>query len=440
MKRIYLILMGILVSSIIFISCEKEDSPELKKTSKAESITYKLDNFQYEEYNSNERSVTDISMLLTNPEDADDEKINNYLYEISLATKELIKDPAFNNLIIDMARNSDMNCAYLLELENLAPDYFNHINDNLAQNNLSLEKIANDFTHAPIAPNKDYPQTEAIETYYPAIYIPNLDILDNNLQPIISPNIEVDSREDESIEDNIIAWFYPKATSSNVTTTLLSEEISLVTKNPIFLLDNAVNTLDTGNDLEYTPLDNDVTKEEGIVKGSTRKFSTYEHSIRSQSYRYESFWSGKSEFAVSAIRIDPNGTSHWIYNSGVQKVISKIKKNQIGSIRYVWSHHASDWQPWSNPWTPTANQNNVNMVYWNTFERDWNRSDKALGTCTANGTTIYMSGRMKYSSNWYTWIPSTAYYHYTRFSWVNANWAHWNNSWKAKFRIWKVYV
>ena len=171
-------------------------------------------------------------------------------------------------------------------------------------------------------------------------------------------------------------------------------------------------------------------------------FSSYEHSIESNSYRYEPWTSGKSEFAVTAIRIDPSGTFHLIYqtNSGSFKTwqkISEIKKNDIGSTRYVWAHHASNWEPWSNPWTE-ATQNGVNMVFWNTFERDWNRSSKQIGTCSASGTTIYLAGNMRFSSEWYSWIPSTANIHFTRFEWIYNDWAHWNSSWKAKFRLWRV--
>ena len=117
--------------------------------------------------------------------------------------------------------------------------------------------------------------------------------------------------------------------------------------------------------------------------------------------------------------------------------ISEIKKNDIGSTRYVWAHHASNWEPWSNPWTE-ATQNGVNMVFWNTFERDWNRSSKQIGTCSASGTTIYLAGNMRFSSEWYSWIPSTANIHFTRFEWIYNDWAHWNSSWKAKFRLWRV--
>jgi len=428
-----------------FGSCNKNEMNEDLST-KDQSVTYFLDKVPIKSVKSNSKNaVTDINTLMTNPDDLDDEKINNYLYQLSLATRELIKDANFNQVIIEMAQNSETKTANLLDLEIVAPNYFYAINIKLAENDLSLQTIANDLTHEPIAPNESYPITAVTEHYVPAIFIPNIESVNASLQPIISPNIEVDSRDDESIEDNIIAWFYQTQNDSSVTEIMLSEETVENTTNPIFLLDNAVTTLATEQDLNFTPY---ISEREIAAAGSTtgtRSFSSYEHSIESQSYRYESGWSGKSEFTVTAIRIDPNDTNHLVYqtNSGTYKTwqnISDIKKNEIGTLRYNWRYHASDWQPWSNPWTPNVIQTGVNMVFWNTFERDWNRSEKALGTCEANNSTIYLKGNMKYSDNWYTWIPSTSQIHYTRFQWLDSDWAHWNNSWKAKFRLWKVYI
>lgn len=444
LKKSSFILAVIFSAGLIVMSCNKDKDLQPAETSSAQSITYSLDKVPMDKYSSNlsKSTVTDIKTLMTNPDDADDEKINNYLYEISLATRDLIKDPAFNQTIIKLAQNSETQSANLLDLETVAPTYFNAINAKLSSKSLSLQSIANDLTHAPIAPNMTYPETAEIEHYVPAIFIPNLDIINANLQPIISPNIEVDSRSDESIEDNIVAWFYSSNNSSIVTEIMLSEATSLVTTNPIFLLDNAVTTLKTEENKEFIPL---ITKGDPAPPKSTQgvlSFSSNEHSIESQSYRYEPWNSGKSEFAVNGYRIEPNGTVHWLYNNtnDNSKVINEIKKNEIGSIRYAWSYHAQNWQPWSNPWTPNVTQYGVNMVFWNTYERDWNRSSKALGQCSANGSTIYLSGRRKYDSEWYAWIPSTANVHYTRFNWVYDNWAHWNNSWKSKFRLWRVYV
>lgn len=369
-----------------------------------------------------------IENLLVNPDDQDDEKINNYLYALSIATRDLVKDANFNRKIIEMAQESPNQTANLLELEDEAPEYFNAINTRLASKGLSLRTLADDFTHSPVNPNPEFPETSEIERYYPAIFIPNLDNLDNAKQPIISPNIEVDCREDESIEDNIIAWYYTK--NGDLNEILLSEETSLLTTNPLFLLDNASPNVKK-NEVEILPPEENLKTE--------TSFCSYEYSIES-GYGYESWLGGKSEFCVQAYRIAQNGDVHWIYSSSGWKEIAKVKRSDIGDLLYKWSHHASNWQPWSNPWTPNVIQYNVNMVYWNTYERDWNRSLKDLGTCTANGTTIYLSGKRKYTSEWYAWIPSTTQLHYTRFQWIYSSWSHWNNSCKSKFRLWRVEI
>ena len=56
------------------------------------------------------------------------------------------------------------------------------------------------------------------------------------------------------------------------------------------------------------------------------------------------------------------------------------------------------------------------------------------------GSTIYLVGRRKYDEEWYARIPETLELHYTRFDWIYNNWAHWNNSWKSKFRLWRVEI
>ena len=432
---------------VFFVGCKKKEIPQLENESPIKVVEYRLDKIPLTKHTSPlKASGTDIHELMKNPDDADDEKINFYLYEISLAIQELIKIPEFNQKIIYLAQQSETSSANLLDLATEAPQYYNAINAKLSLKSLSLQSIANDLTHAPIAPNPSYPITATVEAYVPAIFIPNLQKLNSNLQPILSPNVEVDSRFDENIEDNIIAWYYKDSLSTELEEIIISEATSLITTNPLFLLDNAVTTLNTNENKTFTPL---ISKGDPVTTGDTAvakakanvlSFDSYELSIESNSYRYEPWTSGKSEFAVSAVRIDPSGNIHWIYqnNADQSKVIYDVKKNEIGSIKYIWSHHASNWQPWSNPWTPEVTQYGVNMVFWNTFERDWNRTPKSLGTCTANGTTIYLSGNRKYDEEWYAWIPETTNIHYTRFEWIYDNWAHWNNSWKSKFRLWRV--
>ena len=81
----YLSLIGIMI--FLLSSCNKEVSLEpdetMNQTLKSVQVSdYSLDNIPILENKQN------IEELLINPEDRDDEKINNYLYEISLATRE----------------------------------------------------------------------------------------------------------------------------------------------------------------------------------------------------------------------------------------------------------------------------------------------------------------------------------------------------------------
>lgn len=372
-------------------------------------------------------NTQDVTQLLLNPEDADDEKINQHLYELSLVTRELIKDAGFNKAIIKLANASTTQTASLLDLETEAPAYYATIDAALRVKGLSLKELAKDLTHRPLNPNPDFPETAQVEQYFPAIFIPNLAQIDPDKQPLISPNIEVDSRNDESLEDNIVAWFYTEA--GELQEIMLSEETATQTSNPLFLLDNAA--VYTGKPMSHAVQMEERVDEEGNVYDTRGQkvpmaFHSNEFSIE-HGYRYESGWGNKSEFCIVAYRIDPSGTVHWIYSGSGWKKIAEVKPSQIGQLLGKWTLHAPNWEPYS-----------TNYVFWNTFERDWNRSLKDLGDPSANGLQIYLAGNMKYSGDWYAWIPSTVQIHNTKFNWVYNNWAHWFSSWKSQFRIWRV--
>jgi hypothetical protein len=419
------------------MSCNNDD--EFNSTNSNHKIIYYLDKIPNNPITNAKGPVTDIKTLMSNPNDLDDQKINNYLYEISIAIKDLIKDPNFNHIIIDLAKKSEISSANLMLLESISPYYFNYINAQLAKNNLSLSIINNNLTHMPVAPNSNYPSTLLIERYYPAIFVPNIKSLNENYQPIISPNIEVDSRNDPTLEDNIIAWYFQDSTSNNVTEIIISEQTVKVTANPIFLMDNS--TLEKpSNNFNSTPMNLDRSLGTPGSTNGTRSFSSREVSIESPLYRFESPFSGKSEYAISGQRKDIYGRAHWEYDGDFQKTITTFSDNEFGTIKYVWSHHSGDYQPWANANTPNYDQIGKEYFFWNTFEYDWNRSGKNIGKVTHMDSTSYVYGNMKYRENWYSWEPSTVQIHYTRFEWIDYDWAHWNNSYKSKFRIWKVYI
>lgn len=435
-------LSAVVMPVFLLASCSKDETA-INEVRHPLKVKYHLDNIQLDNYKLGEvKTNSSISHLLDNPNDSDDEKINYHLYELSLATREMIKDPGFNQTIIRMARSSEVGAANLLDLVFEEPIYYQKIDSVLFSNSgLTLKDMADDLTYTPIAPHPDYPETSEIEHYVPAIFIPNLENIDDLLQPIISPGIEVDCALDEKIEDNIVAWYYADSSSSLVTEIMISEQTASQTANPLFVLDNAVTTLTTEQNITATPLITEGSQANSGNQDGTLAFHSYEHKIN---YRYESGFRNRSEFTLQAIRIDPSGNVHWIHNQGLggepRIQINRIKTQYIGVTLLKWVEHSPNFEPWSNPWTPSFPQNGVNMVYWNTYERDWHRSSKGLGTVTHAGSTINLAGRRKYTSEWYAWVPSTAQVHYTRFQWIYDHWAHWNNSWKSDYLIWRVYI
>ncbi len=467
MKKINYITMAAF-SAIMITSCEKEDIIESEDENKlVTSIKYELNNIPLDKIakasmikdKSGSDYIYNYSMLSSNPDDADEEKINNLLFKLAEATAPLIKDINFNQLILNMVINSETQSANLLELQTTAPNFYDQINQNLNVYGLSLQTIADNLTYQPVAPNMDYPETAQPEYYVPAIFVPNIDIADLSYQPIISPNLEVNALEDILLEDNVIGWYYENETDEDITETLVDEESSFNTTNPLFFIDHAVTTthlIPNPNATAYYGIDSCIYADSSSGKlaarnnllsnnlAAIRSFSSREHRIKGANYQYESRWSGKSEFAIVGYRIEPNGTHHWEYSGRHgHKVISKISRSavQTAKMQWNWSHHSDDWQPFYNSWNfPNYPQGGVNYFYWNTFERDWNRDLKALGTVSRNGTTIHLKGNMRYSSNWYAWIPNTVHIHNTQFVWIDYYWSHWNNSWKSDFRLWKVFI
>lgn len=253
------------------------------------------------------------------------------------------------------------------------------------------------------------------ESYIPAIFVPNADIADAGKQPIFSADIEADCSNDTDLEDCIIVWYFDNGVRKQA---LLTEAQSLETTNPIFLLDNAEEGMfELKNCIAPDP--------DGNLKATetTTHFSSYEYRVN---YNYEP-WPGRTEFTIIACRISPTGGVYWIYNSGGWMEINKVQRSEIGHDLTKWVLHSYNYTPY-----------NTNYVYWNTFERDWNRSLKPLGTATENGTTIHLSGNMHHNGDWYGWDPANLQDYNTDCAYIYSNWAKMYENSKGKYKIWRV--
>lgn len=264
-------------------------------------VVYSLDIFE------NIPNTFDLEQLMSNPLDLDEQKLNNQLYILALATKELIKDAGFNQIILKLATESGNNTAYLLDLETRAKKYYDAINLKLIQYNTNLKDIARLMTHSPTNPNPSVPESAIIEKYEPAIFVPNLNNLNRFNQPLISPNIEVNNllKEDqENLEDFVITWYYDVFGSQYEV--LIGEQIANNIKNPIFLLDHA--SLKTKG-LGFKSKE----KTEPACNGNIR-FDSKEIRIN-PGYRHETGPLNKSEFAiVGYLTTIGQPLPQWVYN------------------------------------------------------------------------------------------------------------------------------
>lgn len=324
---------------------------------------------------------------ILNPEDLDDQKIQTNLHNIGLMARDLFKSNFYNQLIIEEALNHDNLSIKLSKfLEDVQAQNENH------QSILSAmqTEIANmDFTRTYTSSGTG----QVLERYIPAIFVVNAETADPNLPPIVSSGVYVNSElpETANFDDYIVAWIFDDHLGI-WKEILVNEEMAMSTNYPIFIMDNAEESISNRPRTVFA--------NSGSGKTTTTKklFAMNDYQIN---YRYES--SGKSELAVACLLIDENGNIHrtLFKNNGnnldqeekasiVKSSIGKMHWNQWESITEI-EFQVIDLEPF-----------NQNALVWNTFERDWAKGSKPLGHYTKNGVTAYISGNRTFSSEWYT--------------------------------------
>ncbi|MBK7129360.1 MAG: hypothetical protein IPM74_07390 [Crocinitomicaceae bacterium] len=348
------------------VSCNKEELTTPNQMSDHQ-IDYTLDNIPLM------ANTQDVDDLMKSSHDKDGEKLNKYLYEIGLATRELIKNPEFNAVIIQLAEESGTQTAYLLDLEKESPEFFNQINNNLAEKGLSLKQISDDMTHVPLTGNPDFPETMVTEKYEPAIFIPNLKNVDKSKQPLISPNVETDCTENLEIEDFIVTWYY--SNEGELSEIILGEQTARVTSNPLFLLDHASPRSGTNTISILENISQPHQAEDSENRGwlDITHFNSNQLDIKS-GYRHEEGINVKSEFCIVGAYSSSGYPAAPVFNenSDHSKKITEVHPNNIGTDIYITSYFGPNY-------VPTYGMSGFKL-FWNTFERDWNRSIKTLGT------------------------------------------------------------
>lgn len=403
---------NLLILLLVIVSCnETDDSIHRSDEFQVNSESIILDNVPFI------RNPYDVEKYLEVYEDLDDERINRSLYEVSVISRDIFKTKEWNELIILTAKrnlSSTINMHELVEKTNLKST-----NRTIVKLNDKLQNI--DLTYVSRNPLK----SGVVENYAPAIYVPNIGIADFTKQPIICPGVEVNSElpGTEELEGYIVGWTYSE--DDELQEFIFNEETAMNTTHPIFVVTNACEEL-----MNLSNSYNTKQQVEPVLKSTTGiKFSV---SLKecNLNYRFESC--GNSEYAVNRWHILPNGVHQGAIN-GLNKYeeekIAEVDKDDIGKDLTIWFKLAVDEYE-----DPLADQG----IFWNTFERDWWRSPKLLGSPSLNGTKIYLYGNMHYSSDWYAFDPDDIMESRVDLETLYSSWAIWYESDHAKERLWRT--
>lgn len=405
-----------LILSSIMLSCKKEvNGINNIENSHNQARTFDL------EIIANPDPI-DPNAVLNKSGKTEEEMFDDKLMEIALLSRNLLKNGSYNQYLIEKAKSRESNSVRLSE--------FCDDNESNALNS-EKEKFSNIQSYIHSNSLNHQSQNPAnlgeIENYVHTFFIPNADIADFTKEPVISSGKEVNSNNPKlsQYEDYIIGWI--KNEDGSFQEIILNEEMAMNTSHPIIIVDNGQ--------------DNSISRSKiqtGNIAPDNSKASEKEpeiHSFENQiNHRYDN--TPNSEFCITAVGFSdvdavlytpfrmPNGTTkNW-------KKINDINKKDINKLQYKWVHL------FGSNYGYTVNSGL--KIYWNTFERDWYRSPKDIGSVVSGGSTYYLAGNMHYSSDWYAFSPSSVQSNMLNVSHILSNWAIWSDVTKSKLRFWKV--
>lgn len=417
MKKTFALALVAVFISIALSGCEKDDTTN----SKIKSLKYNTLDIDLME------SPYTIDQHLNSLEDPQEASMDRNLYEIASCLKDFFKSSDLNAYIISQASLHVNDCIDLRNFGNW---------EIFSKSEFSSEMIKNAsdvISHINLTHISNNPNDPGLEQYIPAIFVINAENANPMETPIIGTGVmaneELPNMED--CEDCMIVWFYDNA-SGQFVEGLLSEEMALRTSHPIFIIDNADETL-----TERPKQNNDVIQEPFTKQGTSPEERFYLSSNEFKiNKRYET--TGKSEFCITGIHVTEDGTSGYISKSANYykdfHLVSKVPKNSIGA-------QLNEWVSFCKPYSidmPDLYPMQYNYIYWNSFERDWAKSPKELGSFTVFNVPYYLYGNMENGSDWYAFDPNDLQNHRLDLVSIFNNWCQTFENEKGNLRIWRI--
>ena len=351
----------------------------------------------------------EIESLLSLTEE--EESINKNQYLLGLGLKDIMKEEKYYQYIYTQTERSSINSLLISDFINYFPEVKLKLNNFLESKNTSFEKISSELTYKNI-------------DYLPSFYIPNQINMDVKQAPLFSPGIDADADKDESLEDYLFCWYLDE---DNKEYEVVVGENHLESSKPLVTID-----LISTDDLALINSNVKIITSENSPELQMKQEATYRNNLEVHSHkflitqRYES--TGRSEFNFMAFFLSPeNTTGYW--SGDYSGYITDVRSNDIGKYQTKWKY-----------WFDEPRQGTE--VAFNTYEYDWNRSQKTLGYIVDNNNAIHSFGakrRFTTDCYWTTDINNNSNQNNPlNYTTILNNWAAWQYGDYGNIRLWKV--
>lgn len=396
-----------LVSSLVFSSCQKDDSTIQSNSDDLQMVTMSAPQFRFYEFGT-EISENDF---LKNPDDAKDEEYNKVEYALTLGLLEIYKNHSDILTQLIQKTNSTRNKCYNL---------FTFANEQSAINSIFNAIFASRFNDFGSYGNNWKSYVEAKYkydvNYIPFVRFANQGQINIQQQPFIAAPFEIDEDKFPEFDDNIPMWI--KAPEGIKFSTLNYENAKILT-NPTILISNG-HIGDEVAIFENIPGLNP----SGTVQPMSCDLPTHVHEYITHTkfkinYRYESSKYSEYKFIyATTVGFNPS-TFQWVNKYDEVKFYAngkKVHKNDIGKLLdFYFDVYTKDLYPNGSSSTPALCFDIVNMnstVYQTyavgAFELDWYAGmKKVLSVKNSAGTTLTYKDRRKFDNEWYFLDPST---------------------------------
>jgi hypothetical protein len=345
----------------------------------------------------------DLHQLLMKNANPKGQNILESLYLLGESFREIKKNKQLNKIILDQAKKSSNKQVRLSFLMAADPRFKNIIETTLLKESSNGRIAAGKQikTVNDILENLSYDTTQ----YEAEIYIPNLDVANPNLSPIIAIAEEVDNQTltIAGLKGDVIAGW-----DENDKEILIDEETGMNALNPIYIINNGVGAQ---GDTQQSAT-GDGNQKSARVDQTNFVIASIPIIMYRINAHYEGDSGNKNEYSYVYRRY---GTDGYIGSQPDRTHIADISKSDVSNTTFFPSDRYI-----------SVADDGIQGAFVATFEYDWYASKKTVYVSEETPIQVSLEARMKYSHEYYQrfYMPKNARTDWTEKGVIAVNWVY----------------